>query len=40
MKGPEKARCGKVPPVYLASKINTTLGANITFMLTQSGSIW
>jgi hypothetical protein len=37
--GPEKARCGEVPPVYLASKIKTTLGANITSMLTQSGSI-
>jgi hypothetical protein len=36
--GPEKARCGEVPPVYLASKIKTTLGANITSMLTQSGT--
>ena len=41
MRGPKKARCGEVQaPVYLASKIKTTLGANITFMLTQSGSIW
>ena len=38
--GPEKARCDVDPPVYLASKIKTTLGANITSMLTQSGSIW
>jgi len=40
MKGPEKRGAVRFQaPVYLASKIKTTLRANITFMLTQSGSI-
>ena len=40
MRGPKKRAAVKFQAsVYLASKIKTTLGASITLMLTQSGSI-
>jgi hypothetical protein len=39
--GPEKARCGEVPGSKLSRIENQNhLAANITFILTQSGSIW